>query len=80
MLRSAQNSLSEARSKRSKLEDKEHVSPLPAIIQFIKGEAKLTVEEEVVIGKLGPWIQMTAKTPHSIEVQTPLVMLLTLLK
>lgn len=58
----------------------EHVAPLPAIIQIIKGEASLTVGEEAVAGKPGTWIQMAAKTPHSIKATTPLVMLLTLLK
>ncbi len=32
---------------------KEHVAPLPAIIQIIKGEAELTVGEEAVAGKAG---------------------------
>lgn len=59
---------------------KEHVAPLPAIIQIIQGEAELTVGEESVAGKLGTWIQMAATTPHSIKAKTPLVMLLTLLK
>lgn len=59
---------------------KEHVAPLPAIIQIIKGEAELTVGQETVAGKPGTWIQMAAKTPHSIKATTPLVMLLTLLK
>jgi len=58
----------------------EHVAPLPAIIQIIKGEAALTVREETLEGKPGTWIQMAAKTPHSIKAHTPLVMLLTLLK
>lgn len=58
----------------------EHVAPLPAIIQIIKGEASLTVGDESVVGKPGTWIQMNAKTPHSINAQTPVIMLLTLLK
>ncbi|MBB02227.1 MAG: cupin [Planctomyces sp.] len=58
----------------------EHVAPLPAIIQIIKGEAELTVGDEDVAGKPGTWIQMEAKTPHSIKATTPVVMLLTLLK
>ena len=58
----------------------EHVAPLPAIIQIIKGEASLTVGNETVAGKPGTWIQMAAKTPHSTKAQTPVVMLLTLLK
>ncbi|HCS52574.1 cupin domain-containing protein [Rubinisphaera sp.] len=59
---------------------KEHVAPLPAIIQIIKGEAELTVGEEPVTGKPGTWIRMDAKTPHSIKAQSQLVILLTLLK
>ena len=58
----------------------EHVAPLPAIIQIIKGEAALTVGDETVAGKPGTWIQMAAQTPHSVNAQTPVVMLLTLLK
>lgn len=58
----------------------EHVAPLPAIIQIIQGEAKLTVGEEEVAGLPGTWIQMVAKTPHSVSATTPLTMLLTLLK
>jgi quercetin dioxygenase-like cupin family protein len=59
---------------------KEHVAPLPAIIHIIKGESELTVGEETVAGRPGTWIQMAAKTPHSIKARTPFVMLLTLLK
>ena len=58
----------------------EHVAPFPAIIQIIKGEAAMTVGNESVAAKQGTWIQMAAKTPHSIKAQTPVVMLLTLLK
>lgn len=58
----------------------EHVAPFPAIIQIIKGEAELTVGAESVTGKPGTWIQMAAKTPHSITAVTPVVMLLTLQK
>lgn len=56
------------------------IAPLPAIIQIIKGEASLTVGDETVVGKPGTWIQMAAKTPHSIKASTPLVLVLTLLK
>lgn len=58
----------------------EHVAPYPAIIQIIKGEAELTVDHDSVAGKPGTWVQMTAKTPHSIKAETPVVMLLTLMK
>lgn len=55
----------------------EHVARIPAIIQIIKGEAALTVGNESVAGKPGTWIQMAAKTPHSIKAESPVVMLLT---
>lgn len=58
----------------------EHVAPLSAIIQIIEGEAPLTVGEESISGKPGTWIQMAPKTPHSINAESPVVMLLTLLK
>ena len=58
----------------------EHVAPLPAIIQIVKGDAELTVGDQAVEGRPGTWIQMTAKTPHSVKALTPLVMVLTLLK
>ncbi len=58
----------------------ENVAPFPAIIRIIKGEAALTVGNESVAGKMGTWIQMAAKTPHSIQAESPVVMLLTLLK
>ncbi len=58
----------------------EHVAPLPATIQINNGEAELTVGDEQVVGKPGTWIQMAAKTPHSIKATTPVIMLLTLLK
>ena len=58
----------------------EHVAPFPAIIQIIKGEAALTVGSESFAEKPGTWIQMAPKTPHSIKAESPVVMLLTLLK
>ena len=58
----------------------EHAAPLVAIIQILSGEAELTVGEESVAGKPGTWIQMAAKTPHSLQAKTPVVMLLTLVK
>jgi quercetin dioxygenase-like cupin family protein len=45
----------------------EHFAPFDATIQIISGMATLTVVDEVVDGKPGTWIQMVAKTPHSIR-------------
>lgn len=58
----------------------EHVAPFDATIQIISGTATLTVGDESVEGRLGTWVQMVAKTPHSIRAETPVVMLLTLVK
>jgi quercetin dioxygenase-like cupin family protein len=58
----------------------EHVAPFDAMIQIISGTARLTVIDEVVGGKPGTWIQIVAKTPHSIKAETAVVMLLTLVK
>lgn len=58
----------------------EHTASMPAIIQIIKGEASLTIGDEAVAGMPGTWIHMAAKTPHSVKAETPVVMLLTLLK
>jgi quercetin dioxygenase-like cupin family protein len=58
----------------------EHVAPLDATLQIISGEAAITVGEESVDAIPGTWIQMTAKTPHSITARTPVILLLTLLK
>ena len=58
----------------------EHVAPFDATIQIISGAASLTVGDESVEGKSGTWIQMAAKTPHSIKAETNVVLLLTLVK
>ena len=58
----------------------EHIAPFPAIIQIIEGEAALTVGNQSVAGKAGTWIQMAARTPHSIIAESSVVMLLTLSK
>lgn len=58
----------------------EHVAPFDATIQIISGTASLTVGDDSVDGKPGTWIQMVAKTPHSIQAKTSVIMLLTLVK
>ncbi len=58
----------------------EHIAPFDATIQIILGKAMLTIGDTSVEGKPGTWIQMVAKTPHSVKAETPVVMLLTLVK
>jgi quercetin dioxygenase-like cupin family protein len=58
----------------------EHTSSMPAIVQFLSGSARVTLGPDSVAAGSGTWIHMPAGLPHSIHTQTPVVMLLTLLK
>jgi quercetin dioxygenase-like cupin family protein len=58
----------------------EHTASMPAILHFLKGEAKLTLGEDTVEAKPGTWVHMPAGLRHSIQANTPLVMLLLLVK
>lgn len=57
-----------------------HIAPFDATIQIVSGKAMINVGSEFVDGVPGTWIQMAAKTPHGIKTETPVVMLLTLVK
>lgn len=59
---------------------KGHTAQVQAIFQILKGNATMAVGDESISGKPGTWIQMAADTPHSIRAETPVVMLLTLIK
>ncbi len=58
----------------------EHTASMPAILQFITGEATLTLGDETVEAGPGTWIHMAPELKHSIRTKTPVVMLLLLLK
>jgi quercetin dioxygenase-like cupin family protein len=58
----------------------DHTAPMPATLEIVEGEADITLGDQSVRGKPGTWIHMPGNTPHSITAQTPLTMLLTLLK
>jgi quercetin dioxygenase-like cupin family protein len=53
---------------------------MPAVLQFLQGEAKLTLSNDSVGAKAGTWVHMPAGLRHSIRANTPVVMLLLLLK
>jgi quercetin dioxygenase-like cupin family protein len=57
----------------------EHTAAKPAILQFLSGEAQLTLGEDVLEARPGAWVHMPAHLPHSVLAQTPVVMLLLLL-
>jgi quercetin dioxygenase-like cupin family protein len=58
----------------------EHTASLPAVMHFLSGAADVTLGGEKSAASAGTWVQMPAGMPHSILAQTPVVMLLLLLK
>jgi quercetin dioxygenase-like cupin family protein len=58
----------------------EHTASMPAIIQIISGSCQLTLGSDVMQGSSGTWVHMPAHMPHSLLAETPVVMLLLLLK
>lgn len=58
----------------------EHTAAVPGIMQFIKGTAQVTVGADSVQAQEGTWVHMTPNLSHSINAETPVIMLLLLLK
>jgi quercetin dioxygenase-like cupin family protein len=58
----------------------EHTASTPAIMHFLKGEATVTLGDDTVSAKAGTWIHMPPNLKHSIRADTPVSMLLLLLK
>ncbi len=58
----------------------EHTAARPAILHFLEGEAELVLGEETKQARPGTWVHMPAHLPHSVRAQTPVHMLLTLLR
>jgi quercetin dioxygenase-like cupin family protein len=58
----------------------EHTASVPAIIQIISGQARITLGTETLTVEPGAWVHMEAKLSHAIRATTPLVMLLVMLK
>lgn len=56
----------------------EHTAAVPAVLQFIEGEADLTLGDETTIAQQGTWIHLPPNMPHSILAKTKVLMLLTL--
>ena len=57
----------------------EHTSSFPAILHFLEGEAVVTLGEKEIAAQPGTWVHMAANLPHSVEAQTEVRMLLTML-
>ena len=58
----------------------EHAVPQPALLQFISGEAELTLGEDTMTAKAGSWVQMEPGLPHNLTAAAPTIMLLVLFK
>ena len=57
----------------------EHTAARPALLQILRGEARLTLGSDAVDVSAGSWVHMSAGLPHSVHATTPLVMQLVLL-
>jgi quercetin dioxygenase-like cupin family protein len=57
-----------------------HTAPMPASIYFLKGEGSLTLGDEQMPVHAGSFAHMTPNLRHAIVAQTPLVMLLAMMK
>lgn len=58
----------------------EHTASKPAVLHFVKGQARLTLGETAVLAQPGTWVHMEPNLSHSIFAETELIMLLLLLE
>ena len=58
----------------------EHTSAFPAVLHFLSGRARLTLGDETTTVEAGAWVHMTSRLPHSVVAETPVVMLLLMLR
>lgn len=58
----------------------EHTASMPAMLQFVSGDADLTLGTEPRSATAGSFVYMQPELPHSVKAKTPVVMLLVLLK
>ncbi len=53
---------------------------MPAVLHFLQGEATLTPDDDTVEARPGTWVHMPKGLRRSTQAQTPVAMLLLLLK
>ena len=58
----------------------EHTAAGPAILQVLDGTARITAGGSTYTAGPGAWLHLPARLPHSVAAQTPLRLLLTLLR
>jgi quercetin dioxygenase-like cupin family protein len=54
------------------------MAPMSAILQFLQGEATVTLGNDKHEEKPGTWVHMSTDLRHSIQPRTPMLMLLLL--
>lgn len=57
----------------------QHTASVPAIIEILSGEARVTLDGEEKELSRGSWIFMEANLPHAVYAKSDVVMLLTML-
>ena len=58
----------------------EHTAAVPAIIHILSGRARLTLGDDATMAEAGTWVRMDPRLPHSVVAETPVVMLLLMLR
>ena len=58
----------------------EHTASMPAILQVIRGRARVGLDDQVATLVPGGWVHMEAHLPHSVLALEPTVLLLTLVR
>ncbi len=57
----------------------EHTAARPAILHFLRGQAKVTVGGDAYSAQAGAFVRMDPKLPHSVYAESEVVMLLLML-
>ncbi|MCA9267826.1 MAG: cupin domain-containing protein, partial [Planctomycetales bacterium] len=58
----------------------QHTAAKPALLFFVQGNATIGLGDDLQPAQTGTWIHMPARLEHSVKANTPVVMLLILLK
>jgi quercetin dioxygenase-like cupin family protein len=57
----------------------QHTAAVPAILEILRGDARITLDGEEKEFSAGSWVFMEANLPHAVYARTNVVMLLTML-
>ncbi len=49
----------------------EHTASMPAVLQFLRGEASVGLGDDIVEAQAGTWVHMPKGLRHSIQAKTP---------